>query len=112
VVIIVGLTLTVSLANRSANNLPSLILAVIVRLFFLAPAGYPWYSIWFFALVPFVPNPGIILLSITLPLYYLRFPFAVYGYDDLFNYVIAPVEFGLPLAIIAFSYWRSRKAIT
>jgi len=110
--LIAGLTLVFSYQNKDALKLPMLILVVTASLFFLAPAGYPWYTIWFIAFLPFSPNIGLLLLCSVLPLYYLRFPLFYLQSDWVFNQIIAPLEFGVPLLVILYSLWRRKKSLT
>ena len=102
-----GLTLWLSMRTDAAKSLPRNILLVTIALFFLAPAGYPWYAIWFVSFLPLIPNIGLAFLAITLPLYYLRFPLATMNQDSWFNFGIAPIEFALPLVLI----FMTRKSL-
>jgi len=94
------ITLFMAVRNKSTIHLPASILWITAALFFLAPAGFPWYSFWFLPLVALVPTKGLVVLAITLPIYYLRFPLFVMGYDWIFNFILAPIEFGIPLGFI------------
>ncbi len=122
-------TLIISVTNHDAKKLPAILLIIIAAMFFLAPAGYPWYSIWFLSFVPLVlagannknantyktnqtsfyhPAFGLIILTAFLPLYYLRFPLYEAGYNWFFNSIIVPIEFGIPLLFIAFGFIRAK----
>lgn len=96
-------------AQRDIQRLPVLILTAIALLFFLSPTGYPWYAVWLFVLLPFVPVLGIACLTMTLPIYYLRFYFEEIGRSAVFDMFLVPIEFGAPLGIIAYSIYRAPK---
>ena len=81
-------------------------LAVTACLFFLAPTGYPWYAVWLCVFLPFAPSLGVAALAATLPLYYARFYMSSYGADAVFDAVLTPIQFGVPLALVA---WEMRR---
>lgn len=83
--------------------LPALAFGVIAILFFLSPTGYPWYAIWLMLLAPFAPGYGIALLSVTLPLYALRFPNPLTDGEP--GLIILALQFLPPLALAA---WEAR----
>lgn len=92
------------------------ILLICLTLLFLAPAGYPWYFIWLLPFICFVPIYGAAMLSVCLPLYYLRYAMDELGYSWAFNNVIVPIEFGIPLLLIFLEYFvrlsgRKQKVI-
>jgi len=53
--------------------------------FLLSPVQFPWYATWVFILLPLTPLPGLIAITVTIPLYYASFYFASIGRYDLFN---------------------------
>lgn len=82
---------------------------VIGAQFLLSPVQFPWYATWIFIMLPFVPLPGLIAITVTIPLYYMSFHFAALGRYDLFNgYILwliwLPVW--LLLARDAWRVWR------
>lgn len=84
---------------QETDHLPVLFAIAISALLFLSPTGYPWYLIWLAPLLPFFPNLGLQALMLTAPLYWLRFQLG----DDawLYQWIVAPAAFGLPLVLIA-----------
>lgn len=91
----------------SAQRLPALFAISIATLLFLSPTGYPWYLIWLAPLLPFFPHSGLNALTLTAPLYWLRFQLG----DDalLYQWIIVPMAFGVPLALIAHSvFYKDR----
>jgi alpha-1,6-mannosyltransferase len=55
---------------------------VVLALFFLSPAQFPWYATWALVFLPFVPLTALIGATIFLPLYYLSFQFVAHGDHD------------------------------
>ncbi len=77
---------------------------VVLALFLLAPAGYPWYALWFLPLLALEPVRGAALFAVSLPLYFLRFPL---GDAGLFERLIVPAQFAPPLALLL---WDASRA--
>jgi len=75
-------------------------------LYLLSPTGYPWYALWFMPFLVLSSNPALMLLTVTLPLYNLRFltPFAD------FESTLAWLAVGPTLGWLAMRYWRGRTA--
>lgn len=94
-------TLVLALAfRRSADDASKTVTACLIIvgvMILLAPAGYPWYGLWFLFFLPAIPVAALSALSITLFLYYLRFPLDLMDRQEIFNFVIIPIEFLLPL---------------
>ncbi|MGF1545615.1 MAG: glycosyltransferase 87 family protein [Parvularculaceae bacterium] len=87
------------------RRLPEAMLVSVLIFYLFSPTGYPWYATWFFLFAPFArPNGpatlGAIALAATLPIYYLRFSLERLGQADYFNNVLAPIEFGAPIALV------------
>lgn len=93
-------------ANAS-NLLPALFITTTL-LFFLSPTGFPWYFIWIAMFLPFVPSVGVGLLTVTLSIYYMRFPLQENGLENVFATYLTPLEFLVPLGVIAWERWRAR----
>ena len=101
------------LAFRYADQsdlMPALFAAIIAALIFLSPTGYPWYLIWLAPSLIFVPKLGLLSLYVLAPLYWTRFQLG----DDslLYQWLIVPIAFGVPLLLIAQSTlnWRRDDA--
>jgi hypothetical protein len=103
--LVVGAAVVASLAvaSRGADGLHGLIgraalLAAI--LFYLSPAQFPWYAVWF---LPLAATSGAWPLSVAavgLPIYYLFFPLAVAGLRDLHGYGLAALHVA-PVILLA-----------
>jgi len=79
---------------------------IIGALFLLAPAAYPWYWLWMLPLLAVRPSPGLLILTMTLPLYCLRFPLREVGADAWFDYGVVPLEFAPAFALLAWEGFR------
>jgi len=82
---------------------------VIIALFLFSPAQFPWYGTWVIVLLPFFPLYGLLIMTVTLPMYYLSFHFSALGNYELFNawvlwWIWIPIWLGL--AVDAWNIWR------
>ncbi len=87
--------------GQDRDRLPTLVVIIIASLIFLSPTGYPWYLIWLAPLLVLVPNPGLLSLMATAPLYWLRF--AMGDDNPLYQWGVVTVAFGLPLILLLWS---------
>lgn len=70
---------------RSLDDLIRRITIFVMALVLLSPAQYPWYALWLAPLLVFWPHRAFLLLSATLPLYYLSFYLAARDAHDVFT---------------------------
>ena len=56
---------------------------IAAALVLLSPAQYPWYAIWFLPFLPFLPLRCFLVLTVTLPVYYVFFHFNARGAPDV-----------------------------
>lgn len=100
--ILAGFSFWLALTRNIENDyLPRVLMALTLALYFLSPTGYPWYVIWLLPFLPFFPLNGAAMLTVTVSLYYLRFAMDERGLYDLYSNIVVPIQFGLPLLIIA-----------
>ena len=59
----------------------------------LSPTQFPWYAMWLLPLLAVTPRRSILLLYVTLPLYYLWYYYEPRGKVEFFDNVIVWVEF-------------------
>lgn len=110
-VAIIVVCVVITLASRSGSLTTHRIdhaIYAIATLLLLAPAVYPWYSLWFAALLVIRPKIWLLILSVTLPLYYSRFYFAAINEPSWFNNVIVWIEFGPVFFLIALNLIKKR----
>ncbi len=80
---------------------------VIAGLFLVSPTQFPWYWLWLLPLLTVTPSFALLVLTATLPLYYLRFPMQELGYTAWFDYGVVWLEFAPALALLAWKAFRS-----
>ena len=78
----------------------------VAALFLLSPTQFPWYYLWLLPLLTIRFSPGLLVLTATLPLYYLRFPMAERGYEAWFFNGVVWLQFGPSLVLLAWEAWR------
>lgn len=82
----------------------------IAALFLLSPTQFPWYFTWFAPLLALVPSRGLLLLTFTLPLYYLKFYFDARGQVELFHYGVVWLEY-LPVWFLLLWDWGKQPRL-
>ena len=92
------------------NRFALLVLAV----YLLVPAQFPWYAVWVLAVLPLVPLLAIVGLAVVQPLYYMAFHFMAHGpesaHKDIVVWVIwIPVWGLLVLDLLAGRFQISRE---
>ncbi len=90
---------------RHPAELAERCLLAIAGLFLLSPTQFPWYALWFMPFLAVRPRGSLLVLTVLLPLYYLRFHFASRGNAALFDYGIVWLEF-LPVWCLLLWEWR------
>ena len=101
--LVIGFTGILSLRfAEDTAHLPTLMTVVIASLILLSPTGYPWYLIWLAPLLALVPAAGLRCLVLLAPLYWLRFQLG--DTDPVYQWVIVPIAFGVPLAVLAHEF--------
>lgn len=75
-------------------------------LFLLSPTQFPWYWLWMLPMLAIRPSPGLLVLTATLPMYYLRFPMRELGYTAWFNHGVVWVQFAPTFVLLTWEAWR------
>jgi alpha-1,6-mannosyltransferase len=100
-----------SRCGRQPKELFEKSLIILAATFLLIPTQFPWYYTWMLPFLALAPRPSLLLLTVLLPLYYLRYYLEPRGMISYFNYVVVWIEF-VPVWILLLLEWRSeRKAI-
>jgi len=81
----------------------AMIVAAVV--FYLSPAQYPWYAVWFMPLAALLAFRPLLLPAALLPLYWLWFPMDRAGQSAAFNQGVALLHV-LPIAAALLVRWR------
>ncbi len=86
-------------APTEKNSLLSSMFWVTTLLFLLGPTVFPWYYPWALVFLVFMPRPSILVLTETLSLYYLRFYFAYWGQEVIYDSYLVWVQF-IPVLVL------------
>ncbi len=89
VLTVIWLALRVS---RAALPLASAALFATAALFYLSPAQFPWYVVWFLPFAVLAGNRPLLLASATLPSYFLFFPLSLRGETSLFMHYVSLIH--------------------
>lgn len=93
-IILLGWTLGIIRKNDSEpTETARRCLMVIAALFLLSPTQFPWYYLWMLPFLGCYPQSGLLLLTVLLPLYYLRFYLDARGLVKIHDYGIVWLEF-------------------
>ncbi len=84
-------------------------LAVVAMMFLWSPTQFPWYALWLLPVAALAPHWPLQWLTVTLPLYYLRFFFVARGSTSVFDYGIVWIEFVPIWVMLVVWWWRSRQ---
>jgi len=90
---------------KNGSDLAGRALLVVAALFLLSPTQFPWYFLWCLPALALRPNFALLLLTVSLPLYYLRFRFVEHGLADWFDYGIVWLQF-VPIWILLLREYR------
>lgn len=85
--------------QKRPNDFVDLCLWLVVGLFFLSPTQFPWYSLWLLPFLTIRPRLSLLLLNVTMPLYYLRYYFEARGMTGIYDIGIVWIEY-LPVWIL------------
>lgn len=85
---------------------------VVAALFLVSPAQFPWYYIWVVPFLVFFPVRGLLVLSVTMPLYYSAFHFLARDSYETFTGVMVWIIWVPVWALLMFDLlpviWRGR----
>lgn len=99
------------MTNKVISSREALITRCLVMtsaLFMVSPAQFPWYATWFILFLVFSPRPSLLLLTVLLPLYHLRFYFKASGNVEFFDNILVWVEY---VPVCALLLWESFSAL-
>ncbi len=84
-------------------------LAVTAAIFLVSPTQFPWYFGWMLPMLALHPRVALMLLTMMLPLYYLKFYFDARGQVTFFHYRVVWFEH-VPIWIaILLEGWRDQR---
>ncbi|MGF1651130.1 MAG: hypothetical protein ACFCUN_11845 [Hyphomicrobiaceae bacterium] len=108
---IVGIT-ALTLAVRSAETPKGLVTASLVvaaLVFYLSPAQFPWYLVWFLPLAALVPCWPLLFASVVISSYYLFFPLWAAGQGALYFYAVGFVHALPVLGWLGVRWWQRQS---
>ncbi len=68
------------------------VMVVAAATFYLSPAQYPWYAVWFLPFAAALGCRALLLPAVLLPLYYAFFPLAALGLGAVFAQGVAAIH--------------------
>ncbi len=98
-----------AVGHHAAHSLCGGLLAIVGALFLLSPTQFPWYFLWLLPLLSLYPNRGLMLLTLVLPLYYLRFYFEARGAVEFFHYRIVWFEYLPVWSMLLFDAYQKKS---
>lgn len=84
-----------------------LVLAV-GALFMLSPTQFPWYYLWLLPLLALSPRPSFLVLTMMLPMYYLKFYYVAHDDVDFFHNRLVWIEYAPTFVLLGVEAFRSR----
>jgi len=91
------------------DSLVSSAIVITATLFLLSPTQFPWYYLWLLPLLALRPMWSLLALTVTLPLYYLRFPMDAMGHAAWFDYGFVWFEFVPVWLLLAWELRRGNR---
>ena len=100
--------------EKLIDSLPLHLLLVTFIFFLLSPTGFPWYLIWLFAFLPFAPRYSAAMLTVLLPIYYVRYALGELNIYAVYTDWLVPLQFSIPLGLLLLELtrgdWRASRA--
>lgn len=97
---------------RQAPGAPAALLrgalVVAAATFYLSPAQYPWYAVWFLPFAAALGCRALLLPAVLLPLYYAFFPLHALGLGAVFTHGVAAIHLMGALLMLSLSAIRGR----
>ncbi len=83
-------------------------LVIIAALFLLSPTQFPWYFVWFLPFLVLCRRWSLLLLTLLLPLYYLRYYFLARNQVEFFDQGIVWLEH-VPVWLMLAREWYLKR---
>ena len=77
--------------------------------YLISPTQFPWYYIWLLPFLAIVPIYSLLFLTVSLPLYYLRFYFEPREQLTIFTNLIVWIEFAPVWLLILYEWLKSNN---
>jgi hypothetical protein len=83
-------------------------LFAVAALFLVSPTEFPWYYLWVIPFLTMRYRFSLLLLSVLLSLYYVRFFFSAHEKAYLFDTCLVWIEYGPVLALLLYEWYSGR----
>lgn len=107
------IAITVLLSNRKpvvgpADTVQGFLVAACAMLL-LSPVQLPWYFIWIAPFLCVFPYRGLLLMTLTLPLYYVFFKLTALGVDEAWLLGLVWAMWLPVWIVLAFDWWTGKQ---
>lgn len=106
-----GAAVALAVARHTPGDPEALLrgaLLVAAATFYLSPAQYPWYAIWFLPFAAALGCRALLLPAVLLPLYYAFFPLHALGLGAVFTHGVAAIHLIGVLLVLGLSTDRQK----
>ena len=107
VVVIAWATIWSMKPAGSRQEICNRIVLVVAAIFMLSPTQFPWYYLWIVPFLTLSPRPSMLVLTLMLPMYYLKFYFSAHDNVLFFHNRVVWIEYA-PVFAIALWEWYAR----
>ena len=84
-------------------------LLIVAALYLLSPTQYSWYYLWLLPFLAVRPQTSLLVLTLLLPLYYMRFYFKARGLVHIHDNGIVWLEFVPVWCLLIREWYKGRK---
>jgi hypothetical protein len=109
VLALAGAAVALAVAREAPGEPAALLrgaLIVAAATFYLSPAQYPWYAVWFLPFAAALGCRALLLPAVLLPFYYAFFPLHALGLGAVFNHGVAAIHLMGVLLMLGLSRLR------
>lgn len=106
-----GISVSLLVASKKPDDLRRLFgsaALLAASVFYLSPAQFPWYAVWFLPLAIAGGGWALAASTIGLPIYFLFFPLAAAGQRDIHNYGLAALHLA-PMMLAGILAFRASR---
>lgn len=100
-------------SNRSApagaDDISRKLMIAAAALLLLSPVQLPWYYLWLLPLLCLHPNPALLLISATLPIYYAFFALTARNVDEVWLEALVWAIWLPVWGALAVQWWAGRR---
>ncbi|MEE4235485.1 MAG: glycosyltransferase family 87 protein [Anderseniella sp.] len=97
------------LPPRDADGLAHRLMIAAAALLLLSPVQLPWYYLWLLPLLCIHPNPALLLITATFPVYYAFFALTAQNIDEAWLEALVWAMWLPVWAALAAQWWMQRR---